>query len=87
MMNSWLELPDGRIYRLEGNTTLGRHKDNDLVLADPSGVSGAPRPADGGIRWLFHQRFAQRQWHLRQSGAGDPAGVTHGLGIRCASVT
>lgn len=36
MMNSWLELRDGRIYRLEGNTTLGRHKDNDLVLADPS---------------------------------------------------
>lgn len=33
---SWLELPDGRLFWLTGNCAVGRHLDNNLVLAATS---------------------------------------------------
>ena len=36
---SWLELPEGRIFWLKGPCSIGRQPDNDLVLDLPTGAT------------------------------------------------
>lgn len=36
LAESWLELPDGRLFWLSGRCALGRHLDNHLILEAPS---------------------------------------------------
>src|SRR5207253_960393 len=36
LTESWLELPDGKLFWLKGRCSVGRHGDNDLVLDSPT---------------------------------------------------
>lgn len=36
LTESWLELPDGKLFWLKGRCSVGRHADNDLVLDAPT---------------------------------------------------
>jgi class 3 adenylate cyclase len=84
---SWLELPDGRMFWLKGRCTIGRQPDNDLAFDVPALSRQHALIAIDGGRCVLTDLHSRNGTYLNNTAVNRPAQLRDGDEIRLGTVT
>ena len=84
---SWLELPDGRMFWLMGRCTIGRSPDNDLVLEVPELSRQHEMVAKDGGNFVLSDLHSRNGTYLNRTAITRPARLRDGDEITFGTAT